>query len=449
MSVILRLFERPSSSVQSFDFYISTSGTGTAAGGGTLGDPWAISMLNDATARTRYAGKRVGILNGTYDLSALTSADQYAAVLQVAPGTFGANTVVQAVNARQAILDLGGNSKAAIGHWGTPTAQGYTEIRNLRITGGIRFGIQFSYNSNTDAVPGIVIAGNEIDDIVDATDGDNTDGIWLFGCAGTVVSGNKIHDGDNNQHTHNASGIKLYGCQDIVIEYNTIYNYRCGIYPKGQNVSGTQIRYNYIYDCDASLFGFYSMPQDGRVTRVHHNVVDYIALTAPNNCLGVDTGFTDINQDFEFYNNTFDGPSSWGDFAGADLRADTSGSIKAYNNIITGCSSNNYHGDFFVTAGKFTVLDYNSYNAVVWASGAGPTRYTTLANWRTATSAEAGSRNGVHGFVGTGMGAVKFKLDVGSANLNFGHVGGLSGGAAVNAGAYELAGQTEQIGCDF
>lgn len=439
--------------VAAFDYYIGPSGS-SGNNGTSTGTPWDIASLNNAGKRLLYAGKRVGIMDGTYDLSAMTSVDAYAAVLQIAPGTASANTVIQAFNARLAILNLksGGtrNSKAAIGHYGSPSGQGYTEIRDLVVKGGSRFGIQFSYNSNTDAVPGIIISGCEVDDIVDSTDGDNTDAIWLFGCAGAVISNNYLHNGDNNQHTHNASGVKLYGCQDIVVENNTISNYPCGIYPKGQNVSGTQIRYNYILDCKAALFGFYSMPtSDGRITRVHHNVVDYVTVTAPNNCLGIDTGYTDINQLFEFYNNTFDGPSSWGDFAGTDLRAAASGSIKSYNNIITGCSSNNYHGDFFITASKYTVLDYNSYSSVVWATGSGPTRYTTLANWRTASGAEAGSRSGSPGFVGTGSGPVKFKLDVGSACINFSHVGGVSGGASVNAGAYESAGQTEQIGCNF
>src|ERR1700758_1600452 len=47
-----------------FDFYISP--TGFDSNPGTFEQPWAITALN--THRSAYAGKRVGLLDGTYNV---------------------------------------------------------------------------------------------------------------------------------------------------------------------------------------------------------------------------------------------------------------------------------------------------------------------------------------------------------------------------------------------
>src|SRR5882724_10552131 len=55
------------SSGATFDFYISPTGVNTNVG--SLASPWAITAIN--TKQSAYAGKRLGILPGTYDVSGL------------------------------------------------------------------------------------------------------------------------------------------------------------------------------------------------------------------------------------------------------------------------------------------------------------------------------------------------------------------------------------------
>src|SRR5581483_4125210 len=69
------------------DFYISPTGTGSASAGGTAANPWSIAMLNDATARSRYAGKVVGLMNGTYNLLQILG-------MPVAGGWWGTNRLM-------------------------------------------------------------------------------------------------------------------------------------------------------------------------------------------------------------------------------------------------------------------------------------------------------------------------------------------------------------------
>ena len=55
-----------------FDYYVSTTGSDSNAG--TLASPWAITAIN--TKQATYAGKRVGLLPGTYDVSGLMGTNE-------------------------------------------------------------------------------------------------------------------------------------------------------------------------------------------------------------------------------------------------------------------------------------------------------------------------------------------------------------------------------------
>jgi Chitobiase/beta-hexosaminidase C-terminal domain len=67
----------------SFNFYIST--TGSDSNTGTFASPWSITAIN--TKQSTYAGQRLGILPGTYDVSTLMQAAGYqGAVLQINGG---------------------------------------------------------------------------------------------------------------------------------------------------------------------------------------------------------------------------------------------------------------------------------------------------------------------------------------------------------------------------
>src|SRR5881394_1643565 len=61
---------RSASAQTSFDYYIGPNGSDSNPG--TLSQPWALSALN--TKRSTYAGKVVGLLDGTYAIQTLLGA---------------------------------------------------------------------------------------------------------------------------------------------------------------------------------------------------------------------------------------------------------------------------------------------------------------------------------------------------------------------------------------
>lgn len=93
-----------------FDYYISP--TGSDSNPGTQASPWSITAIN--TKQSVYAGKRVGLLDGTYNVYSLCQAGAWnLAALVVNGGTTGSPTVIAAVNPQKAILDAHDPSSGA------------------------------------------------------------------------------------------------------------------------------------------------------------------------------------------------------------------------------------------------------------------------------------------------------------------------------------------------
>ena len=97
----------------SFDFYISPSGSDSNPG--TQSSPWAITSLRDSSGNnSKIAGKRVGLLPGTYNVASLASGsdsgDYQRPVLHIPAGASGSPTVVQSVTPRAAIINFSHSS---------------------------------------------------------------------------------------------------------------------------------------------------------------------------------------------------------------------------------------------------------------------------------------------------------------------------------------------------
>lgn len=110
-----------------YDRYVAPNGLLTNDGL-TPSTPWPITVLTDDAHKHLVMGYVIGLLDGTYDLSALTSADYDVPLLQVPTGCFGRPTVLQAVNRRQAILSGGTNSRPLIG-------SRYQQLSNIQLIG--------------------------------------------------------------------------------------------------------------------------------------------------------------------------------------------------------------------------------------------------------------------------------------------------------------------------
>ena len=446
-----------------FDYYISP--TGSDANVGTLASPWAITAIN--TKRATYAGKSVGLLDGTYDLSAASSFDGGSSYLaySIASGAPGAPTVIQAVNARQAILSLKSgstrNQNAALGLGGVSGQIGYATIKNLVITGGGNSSIRYIPPSVGYHL-GLRVEGCEIYDQLLPVQ-DNCPAIAASACDGLIVFNNKFHDLYLTGSSEGACALLTFGCKNIQFEQNTVYNTLCGIYDK-HNIGGRTdpnqgmtVARNYFHDIALTTFHGFDNQYAAQVTggpflphTIRNNVAHaikgwiYPQISEPANAANV------------HYNNTIILSSAAS--GGVALPcASTSAKQSFYNNIIQRSSTTGDSGDVTFSVGGMSVVDFNCYSSDrITAQIASPigtydgtttfTAYTTLSSWQSASGKDANSQQAVAGFVG-GSGAGAYALAAGSPCLNAGRVGGVSGGATCHQGAWD--GSVSQIGCDF
>lgn len=469
-----------------FDFYVSATGTGTASGGGSISDPWAWTMINDSTARARYAGKRVGFLDGTYDLYAAANAASFnIPVINIAGGSSLANTVVASVNLRGAWL----NAKSGSTYGGTSNENGtcligcaldgvsgdYVTIDGFKISGCTGTPIQIGYSGSTNV--GNVIQNNEITDCL-ATglgSGGNISVITAYQNDGLQILNNYAHDcnGPTAGSTDHFSGILLFNdCINTTVQYNTFTNAGALLYPKVFTQYNFEISYNY---CDTSMYsdaancvqdGLSLLPViSGSYYRIHHNVL--IARGAAIAIMQGGTAHECGSEDVQIYSNTllYAGSSSANDYQGfINCNKYTPGPTiydnLCYSTVATGVNGT---GGIWISEGPATLIDYNMYPTAqarwgMTTNGAGfyPTSAgTTLTGgsfpWNTMT-AVAGSigkeahsfQSNTANFMNTGTFADLYRLDTGSAALNVGKVGGVIGGANCHIGAWD--GTVSRIG---
>jgi hypothetical protein len=435
-----------------FDFYISPSGSDSSPG--TFEQPWAITALN--TRRPDYAGKRVGLLDGTYYVVTVGVTDKSGSqvALAVNGGPSPASpTVVAAVNARQAILTPADPYKGA-----PIIGQGYLQMPNkgnvildgLYITRASGSGIFFFPvivpNVQEGGTTGIVIRNCEIHDL-GGNEANNPAGIKLRNCTGTLVSNNKIHS-VQMAPGHNAAGILSFNCRSNIYEYNTIFDCNSGIYDKNPHTGNHTYRYNHIEIAGAypaNALTDCSGGDAGDLVTVHNNV-----LIAPNLWDGADPAMPS-KQSLLFYNNTCISKGRIFYPAGGALSSPPA-MVTLYNNII-------YSSGVTVCAGSIALCDYNIYRAgglVVGltqvAAPRGPGTAYTLSEWQKTSGQDA------HSVVSNAAPSALFgstrslepgtyQLQASSAGRNLGRAGGVSSGAATDVGAW--GGGTTRVGCDF
>lgn len=420
-----------------FDYYIGPSGSDSNAG--TLSSPWAITAL--WTKASTYAGKRLGILDGTYSgyNGGTYNGNDYAHyVPATASGTVGARTVIGAVNARQAILNgAGGNAGAGFTRARVVLlVQGaYVTVQELDVRGGGLFGIQ------TNAA-NVTVLGCECHDINRVTYGDggydNQAGISTSNSSsGVRLAHNYCHDIVTGSGTGaNECGILMYHGTNAVVEYNEVTAVNTGIFLKDDD-GGAVVRYNYLHGVGRPL---YYGTNNGFAYTIHSNVVEGWTQDGYNSDNYVEGAGTAL------YNNTF--IVSAAGAVGWLVRASSSNPVTFYNNLIarSGGSSSSYGDMTAAGSGTFALSDYNLYGSTAtFHSPAGSSR--TFAAYKTQIGGlDTHSVNADPTFVGGGSGPYQWKLSGGSRGLNEGSSDGTTSGSAVNIGAFASSGQTEQIG---
>jgi hypothetical protein len=177
-----------------YDRYISPAGS-LANDGRSAAAPWPITVLNDAAHLHLVAGYIIGLLDGTYDVSGLTSTESDSSLLAIPTGVFGKPTVLQAINRRQAILTAGSNPRSIVGS----RYQGLSQIQMI----GLRF----------DA-PGAQYAATFVSDGAFLVDDCEFSGFTAAAVRASFVSGAFLR-GNTVHNTASTTFLRLDKCSDI------------------------------------------------------------------------------------------------------------------------------------------------------------------------------------------------------------------------------------------
>jgi hypothetical protein len=435
---------------EQFDYYISPDGN-DANDGLTPSTAWAITAINDAEKRKLYAGKRVGLLDGTYgmiDMFGQPAGGWTENALSVAAGTAEGPTVIKAVHARMAILDgqssiLGSTAEQGIiGPGGAyVTLDGLAIINgNYIAVGAINIGDFLTVqNCSFDNHVFSQAAGS----------GKNAATIFLQNVEGATVRNCRLERGgapaDGNRHDF----ILVYGSRNCLFENLTITNIGDGggngIYFKvaGEGNQGHTVRNCYINRTGSSngtskeCIMWTGTTSASGVETIENNVLVIDAQGAPLLFIAGGTSNT-----IQIEGNTFVG-GSWNDDGGiAGTHQGPPAQLHVSRNIFARAASG-FQGDVRYSAvSTIGSMDYNLYDASPPPKfvDAGGSATTGLASWQSLSGKDANSAETTDPlFVGVGKDAEAYRLEDGSPGKALG-----AGGTEVGA----WGGQT-QIGSSF
>lgn len=469
MPILIR--RSAASVVPSFDFYIGPTGS-DSNDGLTPETPWAITALN--SKRATYTGATVGLMDGTYNVKSLldanTDIDEWA--LDVDGGMDGSPTIIQSVNPRQAIITAKdgstyGNAASTplLGHSGTTAHRGYVVFDGLKITGHSRLAIRIGIYAVGSRIPGVIVRNCEFTDMNGSAFGTNSglnfEQLELNRCTGYKVQNNSFHDnvGEIAGSNDHFSALLTWECDQGLIEYNTCVN-SGGLYAKEWEQWGHTIQYNHVdvsalsSDTSQALQDFCGSSVDNGVgTTIHHNVLIAGQVATLVQTLG-EGGF--ITPSLSFYNNTCIIKPSIA--SRGPLFRTVAGQLSFYNNIIVDQSAGGSdHAAVAVNVDGPGVMDHNLWHATNEVrfstySNATDTSRDTVNSHNLFKSAMGGSNdaNSISGsdplFVASGANAAYYQLQGESPAKNAGRIGGTSGGATCDMGAWD---GVVRIGCDF
>jgi hypothetical protein len=471
-----------------FDFYISTSGDD--GNPGTVSSPWAItSLISNSPNNSKIAGKRVGLIQGTYNVAGTAGVAGATKIghgsyptngsfcaLSIPPGSSSAPTYVGSSNtsgvysARAAVIKLvsgqassGGNQwyNAVIGRDQTSSV-GYVTIDGLTINGnGMdcggadgNEGAHIVFFQSTDgsftaagSMAGIVVQNCELYGINATDSGGNDALVWLQGCTGAIVQNNSLHDVNKSSQIDHCHAIEAYSCTGGSWIYNTCYNTTGGGFEAKEGCSGITCAYNYFHNCCTQGGGNAAVLQgwDGAEGNpnspnlpfmLHHNIFDScgrVTFGESNNA--------NHTMAVQWYNNTIYDPR--GSVGGTVVLQAGSPLIQHYNNLYVMPNAGSVSGFASFSSGNTNPMGFDAvYAPSGSASGAfsggvnGDPGLTSNPLWTVAVAS-----------IVAGGGASQFQLGAGSPCLSAGHVGGTSSGRACNVGAWD--GTVTQIGANF
>lgn len=453
------------------DFYISPTGTGSASTGGTAADPWPITMLNSPAAVSRYVGKVIGLMDGTYslyDIMGLPPPGGFSGgnLLGVVPGTATQPTIIVSQTPQGAIIDGQRDAIYAADptlDWGggllgpTTFAYGMTgaglTIDGLKFVGAnyrciTNYGGYGRGGNGNNGCDNLTVRNCWFADqsyITCQVPGKNAAMFYSEGQNHIYVQNCRFDQGSSPSDGNREALVQFYSpTQDTIVEYCTCTAPPVsanGIYWKAGPTPGHQgavSRYNYI---DGSLVaisgGSPAILTDGcTVTTDTFQIYNNILIPA----LGAaaiwfdNTGVDGYQGTWEFHDNTIVGDwSNQGMIYSTDNWMNKPTGVNFYNNIVAPSSGGGHAGDFQVPAiSEIGDVNYNLYPTVVRFGVGNSSTYSTLASWQSVTSsaghaADANSAQGDPLFVATGTEAAYYQLASGSPALKLAVDGGQIG----------------------
>lgn len=440
-----RLVVRSSQStpVGSFDYYIGPSGS-DSNDGLTQSTPWALTAIN--TKRATYAGKTVGLLNGTYnvvDIAGVPSGLGWTQnQLSIAGGSSGAPTVIRAVNPP---TDSGGTpvwnvtlngqrdlyvGDEQCGVIGPTTSANYVTIQGIEIIGA-------NYQCiHVDRRTGFILRDCYLHDQQYITDdvptpSENATDIMLLGVTDALISNCMFSDSGAPSDQDRHEFILVYGdasgnSNNVHIQYISVINIGDGgngVYFKtaGGFCKNVSLKYSVIDRTGGTSTGtnFGVLVTGSNVTT---DAVDLIG--------NILNGGTDRSPIFFIAGghagtvtctfNTLLG--DWSDDGGSPFCAGTSDPISIeYSRNILSRTATGLFGDVQFRTIASTTANYNSYDSspalsIQVVTGTGSGTYTTLAAWQAASGLDANSQSITDPlFAGTGNYANQHKLQAGSS----------------------------------
>lgn len=456
---------------ESFDYYIST--TGSDSNDGTEGSPWAITALN--TKQTTYAGKRVGLLDGTYTVEASDTDNWGGNTRQLgivftsdAAGTSEAPTIIESVNPRSAIIEDDSIDVLFLIERGAD----YIQLKNLRISPNTGLGIPIQPWGGNCRIEGIKFDPWHNGD----TGGDNAAAIYCDAkdatprIAGLVISNcwfGGVYNVSATEYSANSAAIIPMSTTGAIIEYCTAEN-TFQLFMAKYDCAGLTVRYNHLVNVDQLTKAFQKPVDDSERVQVYNNLQIGGGITG---AYTYQDGADEVFPDIDYYNNTH---VVAGGSEGILARwrrnsedADTTQTGKFFNNIIalTSDPSSTYvFHNFGGSTGTgpysemFSLMDRNCYpsrNSNFFKASDGDyytpdTSWTSLAAYQSATGFEANSIQADPVFTdGTGTDPDNYKLDSGSPCKSAGKSDGTSGGSNVDMGCWGGASPPTQIGSSF
>jgi hypothetical protein len=455
-----------------FDYYISP--TGNDSNPGTLAAPWAITSLSPTKQNasnvgnwSKIAGKRIGLIAGTYGVYNLWQGATYDTPALSIPGGPSSSSMTYIAScdssgnysARAANITAspsgtpGGGLPGSSGSSVAIIGQGYNYAKGNVHFDGITVSDSNGYCFTLYGGGGNFILENCELYNVSGSEGNNPAALIQYNCNGNQIRNNRFHDCQlSGAGSHNIAGIFSFGCTGNSYTYNTIYNCNSCIYDKDNGNGGHTYAYNYL-ECNGSnpqnCITNSGGGQAGQTRTVHHNILVAAGGSNAGILLGINDSGPNYYTPYEnmvYYNNTCYVLNGGSFQLGLMWQSQGSGSVKHYNNIWV--SGNPGYGTvvFSPTGGAVAVSNYNCYAGASSSNfgtgtGGAPSKNYALSSWRSAMGQDASSispssSNGMFSSPGGAQNPAGYKLASGSVCVSAGRVGGNSSGTACDMGAW-------------